>query len=443
MHFCISASTSPVVVIDVLDFIGPSDPFWGCNVSAKDVLAKLRANPTAEAVELNINSGGGDVFEGFAMIDALTAFGKPVTVNIVGVCGSMASVLAMVGEVRNMSPNAMFMIHNPAGGMFGDDEDHLKFAALIAMQRERMLDLYEQHAKASRKELTAMMADETWLDAKGAKKLGFITDIVARIVSPDGAESDPELDPSEYSIAARADLSRCAKVPSKLIAARLAPTKKISQHKVPGALAPNQSVRAAIASAPKESPLMNLAELIKMLGLPEAATEADVMAALAARLAPVATPAPAPVLETPASVPSELPALAASLQVRLEASEKQSRAFAVEMTAMKERERVGQVKAILAANRSKCTPALEAYLVTKSPEEVTTILSGIVASTSPAQPPRVEGQDPPSVTNMTLTAEDRAICKMFGTSETEFLKAKAAIAASPRVQWENTARAGE
>ena len=63
-------------------------------------------------LNIRINSPGGDVFQGYAMYQALQSFNGVVNTYIDGVCASMATVIALAGVKVYMAKNALFMIHN-------------------------------------------------------------------------------------------------------------------------------------------------------------------------------------------------------------------------------------------------------------------------------------------------------------------------------------------
>ena len=93
-----AAEADSQATISVLDPIGAD--FWGDGVTAKRISAALRYVGDVP-VTVNINSPGGDYFEGLAIYNLLREHKGAVTVNILGIAASAASVIAMAGdEVR-------------------------------------------------------------------------------------------------------------------------------------------------------------------------------------------------------------------------------------------------------------------------------------------------------------------------------------------------------
>ena len=81
-------------------------------------------NPNAD-ISLYINSPGGDVASGWAIMDTMNYIKSPVSTIGMGLVASMASVLLAAGEKgkRFALPNAEIMIHQPLGGVQGQTTD--------------------------------------------------------------------------------------------------------------------------------------------------------------------------------------------------------------------------------------------------------------------------------------------------------------------------------
>lgn len=129
-------------------------------------------------VELRINSGGGDVFEGNAIYSLLESYktkdGNSVTVYVDGIAASIASVIAMAGDTIHMSKNALMMIHNPwTPAAAGGSDDLRNLATVLDKIRETIVTVYESKTGMDRETLLAMMEDETWFSAAEAVNFGF------------------------------------------------------------------------------------------------------------------------------------------------------------------------------------------------------------------------------------------------------------------------------
>lgn len=141
-------------------------------VTALDVIAELD-KITEPAVRVELNSPGGDVFDGIAIHNALRAHQAVVTVRVDGIAASIASVIAQAGDVRIMQPAAQMMIHNAWGLVVGDHNDHSEMAELLAQQDQVIAGIYAARSGRPVDEFTALMEAETWLTDQAAVDAGL------------------------------------------------------------------------------------------------------------------------------------------------------------------------------------------------------------------------------------------------------------------------------
>lgn len=127
-----------------------------------------------KTLHVRIHSPGGNVFEGTAMYNLLRRFAGTVITHVDGLAASMATIIALAGSKVYMADNALFMIHNPSGGVYGEETDLLKVADLLKKLKEQLADVYVEKTGMDKAKILKMMADETWLTAKEAKALGFV-----------------------------------------------------------------------------------------------------------------------------------------------------------------------------------------------------------------------------------------------------------------------------
>ena len=98
---------------------------------------------SAPPIILFINSPGGEVRAGFAIIDCIRGLESPLVTWVQGAAYSMACYVAMAGipEGRVVSPHSMLMIHEASGGFWGKHTESLDFKE--AMDKE--MDLLVNH----------------------------------------------------------------------------------------------------------------------------------------------------------------------------------------------------------------------------------------------------------------------------------------------------------
>lgn len=157
--------------ISVFDVIG-EDPWSGEGVTAKRIGAALRAIGRGDVV-VNVNSPGGDMFEGLAIYNMLRAHPGEVTVRVMGLAASAASIIAMAGDRVEMGLGSFLMIHNSWGMVVGNQDAMREAAATFAEFDAAMADIYAARTGRKTDEIAAMMRAETWIRPENAIDLGF------------------------------------------------------------------------------------------------------------------------------------------------------------------------------------------------------------------------------------------------------------------------------
>lgn len=143
-------------------------------------------DPTDTHVDIELHSCGGDTTEGYAIYDALRASGKEITATVVGLCGSMATVvlLAAPKERRRMYPHAKLLIHAPFIPGYARDLDASTLESLqvlLTQEKARMLAVYVERTGAESEALENQMAKASWFGPEIAKQLGFVSEVLAPI----------------------------------------------------------------------------------------------------------------------------------------------------------------------------------------------------------------------------------------------------------------------
>ena len=123
---------------------------------------------------LSINSPGGSVIAGAAILSSLRAHRPGVAVSIIGLAASMASVISMVGQPVSMAENALWMMHNPRSTSSGTAADLRKDADTLDKFRDTLVAAYVRKSKKTATEIMALLDAETWLSAPEALAAGFV-----------------------------------------------------------------------------------------------------------------------------------------------------------------------------------------------------------------------------------------------------------------------------
>jgi ATP-dependent protease ClpP protease subunit len=165
--YSIRAASRGVVEVMLYDDIGA----WG--ITARQFARDLAALGDVSQINLRIHSGGGDVMDGTAMYNILRGHSARVEVYIDGMAASMASVVAMAGDVIYMPANSMMMIHKPWGGQVGDADDMREYADLLDKVEGTLIQAYARKSGKSVDEIAALLKVTTWMDGNEAVAAGF------------------------------------------------------------------------------------------------------------------------------------------------------------------------------------------------------------------------------------------------------------------------------
>ena len=173
--YSIRAASRGVAEVMLYDDIGA----WG--ISARQFARDLAALGDVSQINLRIHSGGGDVMDGTAMYNILRGHSARVEVYIDGMAASMASVVAMAGDVIYMPANSMMMIHKPWGGQVGDADDMREYADLLDKVEGTLVQAYARKSGKSVDEIAALLKVTTWMDGNEAVAAGFADQVLEPI----------------------------------------------------------------------------------------------------------------------------------------------------------------------------------------------------------------------------------------------------------------------
>lgn len=151
--------------------------WFGINASCPADIKNAIDEAGAEALEVEINSGGGDIAAANEIYTALRMYKGKVTITISGMAMSAASYIATARHCQ-MTPVGIFMIHNASGGARGDYHAMDKESDVLQTINRAITAAYMEKTKMSQQELLDLMDEETWLTADEALEYGFIDSIV-------------------------------------------------------------------------------------------------------------------------------------------------------------------------------------------------------------------------------------------------------------------------
>jgi ATP-dependent protease ClpP protease subunit len=165
------ASVHEPAVLQIFDQIG-EDWFGGSGISAKafsDALQSVGPGPLV----VEINSPGGNVWDGLAIYNMLRGRQAPVTTRVVGIAASIASIIALAGDTIEMAEASLFMIHDPSGMVAGTSDDMRKMANALDQHAEILAGIYTKRTGKTSAQIRAAMTAETWFTAQEAIQFGL------------------------------------------------------------------------------------------------------------------------------------------------------------------------------------------------------------------------------------------------------------------------------
>ena len=162
--------------ISIYDAIG-YDYWTGEGVTARRVASALRTLG-AGPVTVNVNSPGGDMFEGLAIYNLLREHKGDVTVKVLGVAASAASIIAMAGDTVQIARAAFFMVHNSWVVASGNRNDLRETADWLEPFDAAMADIYVARTGADTKAIAKLMDAESWIGGSAAVEQGFADELL-------------------------------------------------------------------------------------------------------------------------------------------------------------------------------------------------------------------------------------------------------------------------
>lgn len=154
------------------------EDFWDEGITVKGISRQLRA--IGGPVTVQINSPGGDVFEGFAIYNALREHPYPVTIDVIGMAASAASVIAMAGDEVRIGAAAFLMIHNCWVMGIGNRHDLRELADFLEPFDRALRDVYVARTGQKKEDVEGWLDAETYMSGAQAIERGFADHLLSQ-----------------------------------------------------------------------------------------------------------------------------------------------------------------------------------------------------------------------------------------------------------------------
>lgn len=148
--------------------------YKGFRTSFQNILAKNKD------VTIRIHSGGGSVYEGLAIYDLMRSSDANITVIVEGMAASMASAIALGGDVIKMTENAFFMMHPPSSGQWGDKTAMQSTVNQLEQCEKRLIEIYKERTTADESVILDWMKpnQDTWIDSENCLKMKICDEVI-------------------------------------------------------------------------------------------------------------------------------------------------------------------------------------------------------------------------------------------------------------------------
>ena len=166
---------------DRIIFLGDEVNEQTANLVVAQLLFLASEDPKAD-INLYINSPGGSVYDGLAILDTMNLVKPDVATFGVGLQASMGAVLLAAGAKgkRHMLPHAKTMIHQVSSGTKGKATDmEIGLRETLAV-KQNLIDILVEATGQPEKKIREDMERDYWMTAEEAKKYGLVDDVVSR-----------------------------------------------------------------------------------------------------------------------------------------------------------------------------------------------------------------------------------------------------------------------
>lgn len=130
------------------------------------------------SIKLRINSGGGSLMDGLAIIDRIRTLRVPVNTYVDGGAASAATLISIVGKKRYIGKNSFMLIHQLSSAYFGtfqqlEDEHNNSKRLMVTIK-----DIYKEYTRIPMKKLDEILRHDIWFTAKECLEYGLVDHII-------------------------------------------------------------------------------------------------------------------------------------------------------------------------------------------------------------------------------------------------------------------------
>jgi len=129
-------------------------------------------------IKLRINSYGGSLFAGLAILDTIRGLRSEVHTYVDGAAASAATIISVAGNKRYIGKNSLMLIHQLSTGNYGkysELEDDMENNKRLM---KSIKDIYKQYTKVPMKQIDEILKHDLWFDSAKCLELGLVDNIL-------------------------------------------------------------------------------------------------------------------------------------------------------------------------------------------------------------------------------------------------------------------------
>lgn len=186
-YFNIVNKTETEIEIDIIGDIGFDIMKWFDGEKQSNTFEAIKnqlkeiANGDYKKIIVNINSPGGSLPEGLSIHDVFTETKAEVITRVYGMTASAATIIAQAGTTREMSDNALYLIHRASAGVGGNVNDIKEMLNTLEKADDRISNVYAKRSGKTKDFFIELMdrnnGNGEWLTSDEALEYGLIDKI--------------------------------------------------------------------------------------------------------------------------------------------------------------------------------------------------------------------------------------------------------------------------
>lgn len=150
--------------------------------TAYDIITKLLYLDSVnhEEISLYINSPGGSVIQGLAIIDCMNIIKSNVSTYCIGSAYSMGAIILSCGTIgkRYCLPNSEVMIHSPSSSMAGKADEIKLSSRRLDETKDKLIEILAKNTKKNKKQINKYFSCDSFMNSRQALEFGIIDKII-------------------------------------------------------------------------------------------------------------------------------------------------------------------------------------------------------------------------------------------------------------------------